>query len=156
MKLADVPSTKEPAGLLRGDGKRPDGLTLVPWKRGRSLTWDVTVVDTLASSYTPTTSVTPCGAAEAAATRKRAKYAEIIQSHHFVPIAIETLDQSIWMINASLIASANAFLPFPAIQEKPHSYTKDYQYSYKFLMRLPFVVLSFTRQLPKVNSRTRF
>ena len=33
----------------------------------------------------------PCGAAEAAATRKRAKFAEIIQSHIFVPIAIETL-----------------------------------------------------------------
>ena len=46
-------------------------------------------MDTLASSYTPTTSVTPCGAAEAAATRKRARYAEII--HIFVPIAIETL-----------------------------------------------------------------
>ena len=91
MKRADVPSTKEPAGLLRGDGKRPDGLILVPWQSGRSLTWDVTVMDTLANSYTPTTSVTSCGAAEAAATRKRAKYAEIIQSHHFVPIAIETL-----------------------------------------------------------------
>ena len=92
LKRADVPLTKEPAGLLRGDGKRPDGLTLVPWQSGRSLTWDVTVVDTLANSYTPTTSVTSCEAAEAAATRKRAKYAEIIQSHHFVPIAIETLE----------------------------------------------------------------
>ena len=35
--------------------------------------------------------MTPCGAAEAAATRKRVKYAEIIQSHLFVPIDIETL-----------------------------------------------------------------
>ena len=91
MKRADVSSTKELAGLLRGDGKRPDGLTLVPWQSGRSLTRNVTVVDSLASSYTPTTSVTPCGAAEAAAMRKRAKHAEIIQSHLFVPIAIETL-----------------------------------------------------------------
>ena len=91
MKRADVPSTKEPAGLLRGDGKRPDGLTLVPWQSGRSLTWDVTVVNTLANSYTPTTSVTSSGAAEAAVMRKRAKYAEMIQSHHFVPIALETL-----------------------------------------------------------------
>ena len=48
-------------------------------------------MDTMVNSYTPTTSVTSCGAAEAAATRKRAKYAEIIQSHHFVPIAIDTL-----------------------------------------------------------------
>ena len=91
LKRTDVPSTKEPAGLLRGDGKHPGGLTLAPWQSGRSLTWDVTVVDTLARSYTPTTLVTPCEAAEAAATRKRAKYAEIIQSHHFVPIVIETL-----------------------------------------------------------------
>ena len=47
-------------------------------------------VDTLTSSYTPTTSVTPCGGAEASATRKRAKYAEIIQSHLYVPIASGT------------------------------------------------------------------
>ena len=57
LKRADISSTKEPAGLLRGDGKRPDGLSLVPWQSERSLTWDVTVVDTLVSSYTPTTSV---------------------------------------------------------------------------------------------------
>ena len=31
LKRADIPSTKEPTGLLRGDGKRPDGLTIVPW-----------------------------------------------------------------------------------------------------------------------------
>ena len=91
MKRADVPSKQEPAGLLRGDGKRPDDLTLMSWQSGRSLTWDVTDVDTLANSYTPTTSVTSCEAAKAAATRKRAKYADIIQSHNFVLIAIETL-----------------------------------------------------------------
>ena len=94
MKRADVRSTTVSAGLLRGDEKRPDGLTLVPWQSGHCLTSDVTVVDTLANSYTPTTSVTSCGAAEAAAMRKRAKYAEIIQSHHFVPVAIETLGPS--------------------------------------------------------------
>ena len=81
---------KEPAGLLRGDGKRPDGLPLLPWQSG--LTWDVTVADILTSSSTPTTSVTPCGAAEAAATPKSAKYTEIIQSHIFVSIAIESLE----------------------------------------------------------------
>ena len=91
MKRTDISSTKVPAGLLRGDGKRPNGLNLVSWQSGRSFTWDVTVVDILASSYTPITSVTHCGAAEAAATRKIAKYAQIIQSHYCVPIAIETL-----------------------------------------------------------------
>jgi len=38
-------------GLSRDDGKRPDGLTLVPWQSGRSATWDVTVAHTLATSY---------------------------------------------------------------------------------------------------------
>ena len=82
---------KRTSRLTQRYEKRPDGLTLVPWQSGRNLTWDVTAVDTLASSYTPTTSVTSYGAAEATATRKRAKYAEIIQSHIFVPIAIATL-----------------------------------------------------------------
>jgi len=33
------------------DGKRPDGLTLVPWQSGRSLCWDVTVTCPLAESF---------------------------------------------------------------------------------------------------------
>ena len=41
---AEIPSVREPAGLSRDGGKRPDGLTLVPWQSGRSATWDVTVV----------------------------------------------------------------------------------------------------------------
>ena len=34
---AGFPSSKEPVGLLRADGKRPDGLTLIPWHAGRCL-----------------------------------------------------------------------------------------------------------------------
>ena len=34
---ASIPSSKEPHGLVRSDGKRPDGLTLVPWKGGKPL-----------------------------------------------------------------------------------------------------------------------
>jgi hypothetical protein len=39
-----VNSTLEPNGLSRDDGKRPDGMTLVPWNKGQPLVWDVTVV----------------------------------------------------------------------------------------------------------------
>jgi hypothetical protein len=46
-----VNSTLEPNGLSRDDGKRPDGMTLVPWIKGQPVVWDVTVVDTLADSY---------------------------------------------------------------------------------------------------------
>jgi hypothetical protein len=34
---ADVPSRLEPRGLTRDDGKRPDGVTTMPWKYGRCL-----------------------------------------------------------------------------------------------------------------------
>ena len=50
---ADVPSSKEPMGLLRSDARRPDGLTLVPWSNGKMLTWDATVTDTLAPPNLP-------------------------------------------------------------------------------------------------------
>ena len=47
LKRCDVPATKESSGLL-DDGKRPDGLTLVPWQNGWCLTWDATVEDSFA------------------------------------------------------------------------------------------------------------
>ena len=49
---------EEPQGLLRADGKRPDGLTLIPWREGHSMTWNVTVCNTVAESYLAVTSVT--------------------------------------------------------------------------------------------------
>jgi len=48
---AGIPVTEEPQGLSRSDGKRPDGLTTIPWQAGGALTWDVTVVCPLAESY---------------------------------------------------------------------------------------------------------
>jgi len=48
---AGLPVTKEPHGLTQSDGKCPDGLIMVPWKEGKPLTWDVTVVCSLADSY---------------------------------------------------------------------------------------------------------
>ncbi|HSN23938.1 MAG TPA: reverse transcriptase domain-containing protein, partial [Methylomicrobium sp.] len=88
---ANIPVTKEPVGLFRTDGKRPDGLTLIPWQAGKPLTWDVTVTHTLADSYVPNTFTTPGGAAEMAANRKTDKYAALAQTHIFQPLAFETL-----------------------------------------------------------------
>jgi hypothetical protein len=64
-----VNSTLEPNGLSRDDGKRPDGMTLVPWIKGQSLVWEVTIVDTLADSYVLKTSEVSGFAAEMACKR---------------------------------------------------------------------------------------
>jgi len=49
---AGIPALKEPAGFAHApDGKRPDGLSLIPWQNGKPLAWDVTVASTLAESY---------------------------------------------------------------------------------------------------------
>jgi len=70
MTRAGIPSVKEFGGLTRSDGKRPDGLTSITWREGRSATWDVTVTNTIAASYLAMSSVRAASAAEAAVTRK--------------------------------------------------------------------------------------
>ena len=87
---AGIPATREPNGLSRTDGKRPDGLTLIPWREGRCLIWDVTVADTTAASYLPLTAALAGSAAESAATRKEAKYIDLSARYDFVPVAIES------------------------------------------------------------------
>ena len=60
--------------ITRLDGKRPDGLTLVPWQGGKPVTWDITVVSTLAQSYLHASGHSAAGATELAVSRKEAKY----------------------------------------------------------------------------------
>ena len=88
---ADVPFSKEPSGLLRSDGKRPDGLSLVRWQSDKALCWDVTVICPLADSYISDTAREPGSVAELAASRKEAKYAVLDGRYIFVPIAFESL-----------------------------------------------------------------
>ena len=88
---AEIASVREPSGLSRDDDKRPDGLTLVPWQSGRSATWDVAVVHTLAASYVSQSAVQAGSAATAASVRKSAKYSSLSSSHVFCPVAVETL-----------------------------------------------------------------
>jgi hypothetical protein len=83
---------KEPQGLSKAYGKRPDGLNLIPWRMGRALIWDATVTDTLTASYLPPTSAAAAGAAELAADKKCTKYNTVAQTCHIVPLGIETLD----------------------------------------------------------------
>ena len=75
-----------------GTDKRVDGCMLVPWQCGKSITWDVTIPDTLvAQSHLPKTSCVSRAAAEDASLRKIAKYTGVRQRYDFVSIAVETL-----------------------------------------------------------------
>ena len=51
LTYAHIPSRMERTGLMRSDGKRPDGATLAPWKSGCLLVWNATCADTLGASY---------------------------------------------------------------------------------------------------------
>ena len=51
LSSAKIPSRLEPSGLYRSYGKRPDGISVVPWRRGKLLVWDATCPDTFAPSY---------------------------------------------------------------------------------------------------------
>lgn len=80
-----------PLGLSRPNGKRPDGLTLVPWKKGKCLIWDATCVSTVATSYLSRTFHSPSATAEEACYRKRHKYGALEQHYYFVTVAVETM-----------------------------------------------------------------
>jgi len=91
MVSAGIPCTKEPVGLSRSDGKRPDGLSLVSWEAGKPLTLDVTVICPLVDSYVAAAARKAGSAAEEAATRKTAKYSNIQAHHIFQPVDVESL-----------------------------------------------------------------
>ena len=85
-----TPITKEPYGLSHSGGKRPDGLTLVPWAQRKPLTWDLTVICSSTASYIAAASQTAGSAAELAAACKEDKYSCLANTHFFEPIAFET------------------------------------------------------------------
>ena len=72
-KAIGIPSRLEPTGLLRTDGKRPDGMSLAPWSSGKLLVWDATCSDTFAPSHRSQATHAPGEVAAIAEERKEAK-----------------------------------------------------------------------------------
>lgn len=87
----DIPSIREPSGCDRNDGKKPDGLTIIPWKRGKPLVWDFTCGDTVCKTYIKSTCKRAGGAAKCRECVKTTKYSSLGNRFCFVPVAIETL-----------------------------------------------------------------
>ena len=86
---AKVPSQLEPAGLRGSDGKRPDGMTIIPWSRGWLLVWDATCCDVFASHIGAAVSE-PGAVAAKAEDNKVFKYCHLDACYQFVPVAVET------------------------------------------------------------------
>ena len=89
---AGIPVTKEPNGLSRSDGKRPEGLNLVPWNEGKPLPWDTTVVCTVQTLAVYVSGSARGGtAAKTAAQRKETKYATLLGTYLSQTVVIESL-----------------------------------------------------------------
>ena len=86
----DLPSMLEPRGLYQTDGKRPDGVFMIPWEM-KQLVWDVTVVDALAPSRLNEGSLcNPGTTATEAEARKIEKYRKLkAKGYIFQPVALE-------------------------------------------------------------------
>ncbi|XP_065318826.1 uncharacterized protein LOC135926824 [Gordionus sp. m RMFG-2023] len=85
LKSAQIPSTLEPQGLFRSDGKRPDGISQIPWRRGQLLVWDYSCIDPLAPSNHAINIL------DQKEQLKTSKYTEIMNDHCFIPIISTTL-----------------------------------------------------------------
>jgi len=86
-----VPTVLEPVGVCRDDGKRPNGMSLIPWRQGLPLLWDFTCSDTLAPSNVSTFSRGTSQLANCAESAKIKKYSSLTTTFHFSPLCVETL-----------------------------------------------------------------
>jgi len=96
-------STREPHSLCTTGGKRPDGITLVPWKRECCLAWDATCPDTYTQSAMCESSVQAGSAALKAELNKSRMYVDIIAGVDFIPFAIDT--SGVWGVQALELVS---------------------------------------------------
>ncbi len=91
LNSCQVPNRLEPPGLTRNDGKRVDGVTLIPWQNGKCIAWDATCGDTFAPSYVEHSSKEAGYVATKAEGLKRSKYSAVIEQNiEFLAFAVET------------------------------------------------------------------
>jgi len=96
-------ATREPNSLCGDSQKRPDGVTLIPWRRGRCVAWDATCPNTFAQAYVQASSMQSGSAAAGAELKKQQKYNDISAGIDFVPVAVET--SGVWGEQAMVFVS---------------------------------------------------
>jgi len=140
-----VPSMKVLKELVRDDGKRFDGLTLLPWNSGRSATWDVTVVDTLGSAYLQQSAITGASATETAAARKINNYSSLSWIYDFFPVALETLGPPwVSVLKSSWCKTVGVWLHWRLTLEKPTFFSN-------VVRRRPAIQSGLPRSPPRAN-----
>ncbi|CAH1375490.1 unnamed protein product, partial [Tenebrio molitor] len=82
--INDIIKRVELTGCCKSDGKRADGMSLIPWKGGKALLWDVTCRDTLAATYIPLISKNAGDAARLGEDTKIIKYKELFSRFCFL------------------------------------------------------------------------
>ena len=125
---AQIPSTLEPTCLSRSDGKRPDGVTIAPWKTGHMLVWDASCTDTFAISHLAQSVKEARAVTGLAEQRKRSKDENLARTHNFIPVVVVT---------------SGAFrteAPFAEIGRRIHAITHEAK-SRAFLIQQIFVAL---------------
>ena len=91
LESAHVPTILEPQGVSRTDGKRPDEMTIFPWKMGKCMVWDFTCIDTFAPSHLEVSANLSAKVAERAEHAKLTKYAQLARDFEIIPVCVETL-----------------------------------------------------------------
>jgi hypothetical protein len=74
-------------------GKRPDGISILPWKDGKRLAWDIIITDSFAITYRQKALEGKGSVAEVAEKRKFEAYKGIEENYVFHPIAFESLGE---------------------------------------------------------------
>jgi len=90
LQNAGIPNQREPTTVGSSFNIRPDGITLIPFKLGLSLAWDVSCPHPLCDSHKDG-NTTPGATASKIEDKKRSKYKALTQSLLFEPIVIDTL-----------------------------------------------------------------
>ena len=89
MHSIQIPTRLEPSGLCNGNNLKPDGITLTPWTRGKSLAWDVTCAFPLAPLWLTLALRGGSAVPTAVEQKKMKKYESLSPDYCVQPVSVD-------------------------------------------------------------------